>query len=160
MTQLDKNYNEYTCISSALEQVWLLKKMARKVGTVISLEKRHFIYIMAKLPRKMLSFGTHGDAMFYLPFVSKVTTSNPFTSTVRSCKGPTAYDCFDVFSPDSRLGTVWKSEHCEEVRFCSLLTTSRGAVSAMVLKSQEDSSPWFVSLSLRHQGKQRLGNSI
>lgn len=127
---------------------------------------------MAKLPRKMVSFGKHDDAMFYLPFVSKVTTSNPFTSTVRSCKGPTAYNCFDVFSPDSRLGTMWKSEHCEEVRFCSLLTTSRGAVSQhlkcsessasseMVLKSQEDSSPSFVSLSLRHQGKQRLGNSI
>ena len=29
MAQLDKNYNEYTCISSALEQVWLLEKMAR-----------------------------------------------------------------------------------------------------------------------------------
>ena len=30
MTQLDKNYNEYTYISSALEKVWLLEKMARE----------------------------------------------------------------------------------------------------------------------------------
>ena len=98
--------------------------------------------------------------MFYLPFKSKATTSNPFTSTVTSCKGPTAYNCFDGFSPKSR------SEQCGNQRIvekdtsvhCSLKPV--GAASAVVLKSQEDSSPWFVSPSLRHQGKQRLGNSI
>ena len=46
MTQLDKNCNEYTCISSALEKVWLPWENGQgKVGTVISLEKRHFIHL-------------------------------------------------------------------------------------------------------------------
>ena len=164
-----QSYLSLLCVRSRLANVLLRfnldNKFQRGGGTESyaceqTLENQSSQLSESALSSRSPHFGTHDDAMFYLPFVSKVTTSNPFTSTVRSCKGPTAYNCFDVFSPDSRLGTVWKSEHCEEVRFCSLLTTSHGAVSAMVLKSQEDSSPSFVSLSLRHQGKQRLGNSI
>lgn len=59
MIQFDKYWNEETCITSALGDVWLLEKMAeKKVGTVISLEKRLLIHtttLMAKLPEKMLS---------------------------------------------------------------------------------------------------------
>lgn len=106
MTQLDKNYNEYTCISSALEKVWLPWENGQgKVGTVISLRKGTlYIYVtlMAKLPGKMLFYWDTWWHNVLLTIRKQSHTSNPFTSIVRSCKGPTACNCLDVFSPNSR----------------------------------------------------------